>query len=535
MSTIASTASSIRGDLDGFFGLMVDNLLQFLVLLPLCTGLCGLPESFVLERIFPGAALSLLVGNLYYAWLARRLGQQTGKPLTALPFGINTVSLFAFVLFVMGPTYAELFPTLGTERASRVAWQVGLVACVLSGAIELLGGFVADWVRKVTPRAALLSTLAGIAIGLIAMEFVLKSFDKPLIALAPLAIVLVTYLGRVRWPLGLPGGFVAILVGTTVAWGLKLAGLPGGVPLGEGTLLAGAGFHPPVAAFGDLLSAFASPHVWSRLSVIVPMGLINVLGSLQNIESAEADGDRFPAFPCLAMNGVATLVAAGFGSCFPTTIYIGHPGWKRMGAGWAYSAMNGAFFALVAVTGLIGPLARVIPVEAAMAILVWIAVIITTQAFTATPKEHAPAVALGLLPGLAAWGWLLVELTASGFRFSGNSAASLPEIVEGLRKTTLPYVGGLLTLKAGFLFSATLLAAMGVFVVERKFLRAATWASIAAGLTLLGIMHTYTITAGAVREQMVPGAAWPVAIGYAGMALVFLLAALRARSEPKEH
>ena len=527
-----------RGDLDGFFGLMVDNLLQFLVILALTTGMCGLPAEFVLGRIFPGAALSLLVGNLYYAWLARRLALRTGRPVTALPYGINTVSLFAYVLFVMAPTYQELAATPGftPAAAGRVAWQVGLVACLLSGVIETLGGFVAEWVRKVTHRAALLSTLAGIAVGFISMEFILRSFDRPLVALAPLALVLVSYLARVRWPLGIPGGMLAVLLGTAIAWGLRLAGLPGGVAVGGGDLLAGAGWHPPVPAIGELLAALGSPHVWGRISIILPMGLINVLGSLQNIESAEAEGDRFPTRPCLVANGVGTLAAACLGSCFPTTIYIGHPGWKRMGAGWAYSAANGIFFTVVALGGLIGPIARIVPVEAAMAILVWIAVIITTQAFTATPREHAPAVVLGLLPGLAAWGWLLVELTVQGTSLAGHLAAGirLPAVVADLRHTTIPWVGGLLTLKAGFLFSATLLAAIGVFLAERRFGRAALWALVAAGLTGAGLMHAYTVTGGAVREEIRPGFAWPMALGYLACAAVFLAARYLARPVGEE-
>ncbi len=522
-----------RGDLDGFFGLMVDNLLQFLVILALCTSVCGFPAAFVTGTLFPAAAISLLVGNLYYAWLARRVARATGRRVTALPFGINTVSLFAFVLFVIGPTYAELAadPAFGAARAAKVAWQVGLVACLLSGVIELAGGLVGNWIRRVTPRAALLSTLAGIALGFISMEFTLRSFDRPLVAFAPLALVLVSYLGRMRWPLGLPGGFLAILVGTAVAWLLQLFGVAGGAALGGADLWAGAGFHPPVPVPGDVFAALASPHVWGRLSIIVPMGVINVLGSLQNVESAAADGDEFPTGPCLAVNGAATIVAAFFGSCFPTTIYIGGAGWKRMGAGWAYSAANGIFFAVVATTGLIGPIARLVPIEAAMAILVWIAVIITTQAFGATPRAHAPAVVLGLLPGLAAWGWLLVEMTISGARFGGHLAADVPlgAVIADLSRTTLPYVHGLLTLKSGFLFTATILSAIGVFLAERRFGWAAAWAAVGAGLSLLGLMHAYTITPGAVREELQPGVAWPMAAGYAAAAVVFLAARAFAR------
>ncbi len=512
-----------RGDLDGFFGLMVDNLLQFLVLLPLCVGVCGFPEEFVLSRIFPGAALSLVVGNLFYAWQARRLALATGKRVTALPYGINTVTLFAFVLFVMGPTYQELQanPAFGPEKAARVAWQVGLVACCIAGVIEICGGFIAAWVRRVTPRAALLSTLAGIALGFISMEFTLRSFDRPLVAFAPLALVLVSYLARMRWPLGLPGGMIAVVLGTAIAWGLHAAGLPGGVAVGGANLFAGAGFRPPIPSLTDLFAALGSPFVWDRIAIIFPMGLINVLGSLQNVESAEADGDKFDARSSLVANGIGSLVAAAFGSCFPTTIYIGHPGWKRMGAGWAYSAANGVFFAVVATTGLIAPIARIIPVEAAMSILVWIAIVITTQAFTATPREHAPAVVLGLLPGIAAWGWLLLETAFSAVLPRGG----LQQAVDALGAGTLPYVRGLLTLKAGFLFSATFLAAIGVFLAERRFGRAALWAGVAALFSALGLMHTYTVTPGAVREEILLFAAWPMALGYLSAAGIFLLAA----------
>ncbi|MCU0253827.1 MAG: NCS2 family permease [Acidobacteria bacterium] len=522
-----------RGDLDGFFGLMVDNLLQFLVILALCTGLAGMPADFVLGRIFPGAAFSLLAGNLYYAWLARSRAQATGRPHTALPFGINTVSLFAFVLFIIAPTYQELAarPEVGAERAATIAWQVGLVACLLSGLIEAAGALFAERVRRVTPRAALLSTLAGIALGFISMEFVLKTFDRPLVALAPLAIVLLTYLGRVTWPLGLPGGLIALLAGTGLAWGLAAAGVPGAPPLALTGLWEGAGLRLPRPAVSDLWSVLGSPFVWERMAIIVPMGLINVLGSLQNVESAEADGDAYPAGPALFVNGAATIVAAALGSCFPTTIYIGHPGWKRMGAGWAYSAWNGIFFAVIALTGLIGPIARIVPIEAAMAILVWIAVVITAQAFRATPAEHAPAVVIGMLPGIAAWGWFLIEMTFGAARARGwlPAAADLPAFVDGLAATTIPYVRGLLTLKAGFLFSATLLAAIAVELAERRFARAALWALVAATFAWTGLMHAYTLTPSAVREEIVPGQAWAVAVGYLLAAGAFLAAAALSR------
>jgi AGZA family xanthine/uracil permease-like MFS transporter len=360
------------------------------------------------------------------------------------------------------------------------------------------------------------------------MEFVLRTYEHPLVAFVPLAILLARYLGHARLPFGLPGGLLALIAGTAIAWTLHFLGVAGAPALG-GDLFPSVGFHPPIPSLGPLLAALGSPDVWGRISIIVPMGLINVLASLQCIESAEAEGDAFPAGSSLAVNGVATIAAACFGSCFPTAIYIGHPGWKRMGARWGYSVLNALFFTLVAFTGLIGSIARIIPIEAGMAILIWIAMVIVSQAFTATPKEHAPAVVLGLLPGLAAWGWLLVEMTQLGLKSAGELpwATGLPAIVTSLGASSIPYVRGLLALKSGFMFSAMFIAAIGVFLVERRLWTAALWSLAAAVFSILGLMHSYTLTPAAVREEILPGFAWEAAAGYLGMATVFGLLALR--------
>jgi AGZA family xanthine/uracil permease-like MFS transporter len=343
--------------------------------------------------------------------------------------------------------------------------------------------------------------------------------------MVPLGIILVTYFSRIRLPGGVPGGLVAVGAGTVLAWVFHWAGYAGGASWGGEVPTVSVGFYPPRPSVGGLWEALASPHVWGRISIILPMGLLNVLGSLQNVESAEAEGDAFPTGPSLAVNGLGSMAAACFGSCFPTTIYIGHPGWKRMGARWGYSILNGLFFTLVAMTGLMAAIARVVPIEAAMAILVWIAVIITAQAFGATPREHAPAVVLGLLPGLAAWGWLMIEVSQLGYKVSGALPwdRALGDLVGDLSAGTLPYVGGILTLRAGFMFSGLVLAAVGVYLVERRFGRAATWAGVGAALSLAGLMHSYSVTATAVREEIRPGFAWEMAAAY--LALAALLAA----------
>ena len=503
-----------RGDIDGFFGLALDNLVQLLLIDTLCRGVIGMPPELLYGRVLPGVAVSLLVGNLFYAWQARRLAASSGRTdICALPYGINTVSLFGHVFLVMLPAKLAA-QAAGAADPVRVAWQAGLVACLGSGVIELACAPVAERIRQATPRAALLSTLAGIALTFIALGFLFRAFARPVVGLTTLAIVLLTYFGRVRFRGGLPGGLVAVLVGVALAW------LTGIAPVGP--FPTGAGWHAPVPTFGDVLAGLDGHHLLAYLSVILPMGLFNVVGSLQNIESAEAAGDRFPTAPSLAVNGLGSVAAALFGSCFPTTIYIGHPGWKAMGARAGYSVLNGAFATIVCLTGTLAHIAWAVPVDAGMAIVLWIGLVITAQAFQATPREHAPAVVVGLLPGVAAWGALMAKngLRAAGVGLPGGPPFSPDLIGKFLASDT--WIHGAFALEQGFIFTSTVLAAITVGIIERRFQIAAGWAALGAVLSALGLVHAYRWTPGDTVIALTP--AWEWAIGYGAMALVFFLA-----------
>ena len=113
-----------------------------------------------------------------------------------------------------------------------MAWQAGWWPASCSGVIELAGALVAERIRRSTPRAALLSTLAGIALGFIAIGFLFRTFARPIVGLATLAIMLLTYFGRVAFHGGLPGGLVAVALGTVLAWLTGLAPV-GAAPAGR--------------------------------------------------------------------------------------------------------------------------------------------------------------------------------------------------------------------------------------------------------------------------------------------------------------
>jgi AGZA family xanthine/uracil permease-like MFS transporter len=513
----------VRGDLDGFFGLALDNLVQLLLIDVLCRTVLGFPAELVYGRILPAAAVSLLVGNLYYARQALRLAARTGRTdVCALPYGINTVSLFAYVFLVMWPAKLAA-EAAGADDPVRVAWRAGLVACLGSGLIEFGGAFVAERIRRMTPRAALLSTLAGIALTFISLGFIFRTYARPLVGLTTLGIVLLVYFGRVRFRGGIPGGLVAVALGTLLGW------LTGIAPAGAAPETR-AGFVPPLPVLGELAAAL-EPGTWlAYVSVIVPMGLFNVLGSLQNIESAEAAGDPYPTRPSLAVNGLGTIAAACFGSCFPTTIYIGHPGWKALGARAGYSVLNAAFFAAVGFTGTLAHIAWAVPIDAGMAIVIWIGMIITAQAFQATPREHAPAAVVGLLPAVAAWGALLAK---NGLRAAGVGAPGGPPFSTSLLEAFLrtdTWIHGAFALEQGFILTSMLLSAATVAIIERRFGAAAGWCGAAAALSLAGLMHSYRWTVGDTAMDLAP--AWPWAWGYAAMAALCLAA--RWITEPGE-
>jgi len=547
----------VKRDLDGFFGLFIDNLVQLLAIVYLCAsnvGMTGENSSFLYERILPGAAASILIGNLFYAWQAHRLAAATGRSdITALPYGINTPSLLVYIFFVMAPAYRQAVADGKTPHdATELAWQLGLVACLGSGLIELAGSFIAGWVRRHTPRAALLSTLAGIAIGFISMTFALQLFQSPLRAMLPLAIVLVTYFSRTSFPLGLPGGLIAVVAGTAIAWfvtvlNLDPASAPGWVT--EAAMktedvkssLQSLGFFPPRLFAGELFEVLSQPLMWTGfLSVIVPMGLFNIVGSLQNIESAEAAGDRFATGSSMAVNGVGTIVAALFGSCFPTTIYIGHPGWKGLGARAGYSTLNGLAITLIALTGSVAVINSIVPMEAGIAIVLWIGIIITAQAFQTTPCEHAPAVAVGLFPAIAAWGQTVVQgafFVAGGVTIQKLLVENPTALVNGF------LIHGMFVLERGYIFTCMILAALSACLIDRKFYAAAIWSLVGAAFALIGLTHAYQIQGNALDflymfQTPSAGAlayrATGIAVGYLMCAVAFAGMGWYASRHPRE-
>src|ERR1700760_4876275 len=152
-----------------------------------------MPDSLVFGRILPAAGLMLFLSTVYYAWLAYRLAARTGRDdVCALPSGISVPHMFIVVFVIMLPIAARTGdPVKG--------WEAGLTWVFVQSFVLMAGGFVAPIIRKITPRAALLGTLAGVSIAFISMRPALEMFMAPLIGVVCFAILLASWFGGVRY------------------------------------------------------------------------------------------------------------------------------------------------------------------------------------------------------------------------------------------------------------------------------------------------------------------------------------------------
>ena len=482
----------VRGDIDGFFALGLDNLVMLILMSNLCQGFLGFSPELFFGTILPASAVGLAIGNVYYWRQALRLAEHENRhDVCALPYGTSILTIIAFVFLAMFPAQQmALAEGLSKEEADLVAWRAGLLACFGSGLIEFFGSFIVYKLRDFTPRAALLSTLAGIGFAFIALDFVFRSYAFPLIGLTTLGLTIIVYYGGVRLKFGLPAGLVTLFLGTAIAWGLFYAGEPSVVaktPLQTSAL----GLYIPLPIVGDLWAAFEmAPRL---LPVLAPLGIIHLVLSLQIIESADAAGDRYPARSSLAMNGVGTIGAALFGSPFPTSLYIGHPGWKVLGARAGYSVLNALFIGAVCLSGTASILFYFIPVEAGMAILIWIGVSMMSQAFEVTQKKHVPAVVFGIIPVVGAYGALILK---HGLATAGTVAQTsfFNETVLRVMETSRTFFGtGAFAIEQGYVYTSLILSAATVFVIEKKFHYAALWFLAAAIGSATGLMHQYEL------------------------------------------
>src|SRR4029077_2048023 len=233
----------VPGDWSAFFGFGTNILVNLLTLTGLLRFVLKMPDSLVFGRILPATGLMLCMSTLYYAWLAYRLALKTGRnDVCALPSGISVPHMFIVTFVIMLPIASKTGDPIK-------GWEAGLTWVFIQSFVLMLGGLLGPIIRRVTPRAALLGTLAGVSITFISMAPALQMFMTPVIGITCFAIILLSWFGGIRYG-GVPAGLVAIAAGTLIAWGSTALGLN----YGDMTVQALAdsvtnfGFHLPSPA-----------------------------------------------------------------------------------------------------------------------------------------------------------------------------------------------------------------------------------------------------------------------------------------------
>jgi AGZA family xanthine/uracil permease-like MFS transporter len=488
------------GDLNAFFGLMLDNITNLVVLTGILVGVFGYPAGQVYSLMIPGTALGVLFGDAVYTWLAFRLAKQTGSSdVTAMPLGLDTPSTVGIATAVLGPVYLE-------TKDAVLTWQVGMATLMLIGVFKIILSFFGDWVRRRIPVAGLLGSLAGIGITLLAFFPIMKIFSAPVAGIASLGIILYAILAKRRLPLGIPGAFLAVVTGCFLYYLVGALGLFG-AGVSAPVLQFHASFPLPTIGFIHGLSQAVS-----YLPIAFPFALITIIGGINNTESARVAGDPYRTRDILLTEAAATVIAALFGGVAQSTPYIGHPAYKAMGGRAAYTLATGLFIGIGAALGVLPFVIEAIPEAVITPILLFVGIEIVTQAFVESPRKHAPAVALAILPSVG----YLVLTYASSLLGKLEPATVLPAALAA-EQNILRAVGN------GFVLTAILWGSMLADLIDGKTGRSAVYAFLCAALTLFGFIHSVAPSGEIYLPWRIHSSlTWQIALGYFLIGILFL-------------
>ncbi len=442
----------VRGDVGSFLRLALDNLAHLLLINALCRRVLGFNSELMYSQVLPGVAMSLLVGNCFYAWQAYEVAYLAlRKDFCALPYGLNTFGLIASVYLVMLPAkLAALEHGATPELAARMAWQAGLIACLGSGLIAFVGGLFGPFIRRCVPRTALIAATTGITLGFVVVPLLIMPWSPFTMGI----FVFFVCMGGKRIKNG-SAGLITIVIATVIAL------LNGVVPI-DGATIEGPHLYLPFAVIGDFLQAWHIDLFVKYLPIMIAMGLFNLFQSLEYVVEAEKAGNRYHSIPTLAASGFGCMTASLFGSCFSTSIANGHSAGKADGARFGFSILNAILFALAGFAGLFSAIFYVMPAAVAVVVILFATVVSVVGAYRTRPVREWLALAVGSLPGLLAglvWVFKMKPLDATA------------------------------VLNAFFLCPIVLTLAITA-IIARKFRQAAVWLAMGILLLLITLMRS---------------------------------------------
>jgi adenine/guanine/hypoxanthine permease len=525
VNTASKAPLFVSSDFNGFLGLLVDNLSVMAFLATALIGIFGFPADLVYTRMFPGTTLGVLLGNLAYFVMARKLAKRTGRiETTAMPLGVDAPTSIGMALLVLGPAFLSYKQSGMDEHAAAMAtWQLGMASLVVMGVFKTVLAFFGPVVQRHVPRAGLLGSIAGIALVLMGFLPLLEIMKVPVVGFAGLGVVLYALVARGHMPWNLPGVLVAFVVGLVLYEALG--------PLGW----LGHGYQPMAAwqwrfalPWPTLQWVHGLPLIVPYLPLILPFGLLMVVGGINVTESARAAGDDYNTRDILLVEALATLIAGCCGGVAQTTPYIGQPAYRAMGARTGYVLITGVVVGLGGIFGYLSNLVEMLPLAVLAPILVFVAISITTQAFEATPARYAPAVVFSFFPAIA--DMLAIKLGDPTYVAHEHFTALYKDASQGISELAVINVLG-----NGFIITAMIWASFVVAMIDRKPRRAAWIVLLGGALTLFGVIHSVVPTGSLYLPWMLDPASRSIALQFAAaygvLALVLIAFSWRQAQE----
>lgn len=448
----------IKEDIDAFFSLFQNNLANFVVIAITMLGM-GYPARIVYGMVIPGAAISVLFGNLYYAHMAKKLAVKENRTdVTALAYGISTPPMFIFL-------FGVLKPALDVSGDPDIAITIAIAAAFLAGVIEMLGSVIGPWLRNRLPRAAMLGALAGVAFSVIAGQMFFHTFESPAIGMFVMVIVFIGLLAQKKMPFRIPASLFAIIIGTVLAYATKTADVSA---IGEGLGHFGLYLPKPTLALFSGLKFLFGPMI-GLLAALIPISVYNFIETMNNVEAMASAGDEYDVREAQLVDGFGTVLGTFFGGVFPTTVYLASVSSKWLGGGRGYSIINGIIFFIASSLGVIAAMAAIIPLQVVAPILVFVGISMVSQTFTSIPERHYPAAILAMFPYLANY-------------LSTKFAGAAPDALDAVSPSVV-------ALGEGAMFTAIIFGALLVYIIDNEYKKAATTSFVAAMMAAFGFIH----------------------------------------------
>lgn len=506
----------VASDFNGFLGLLVDNLSVMAFLATALIGIFGFPADLVYTRMFPGTALGVLLGNLAYTVMARRVARRTGRAdTTAMPLGVDAPTSIGMALLVLGPAFLQYKQSGMDEHAAAIAtWQLGMASLVVMGVLKTVLSFFGSMVQRHVPRAGLLGSIAGIALVLMGFLPLVEIMKVPMVGFAGLGVVLYALIAHGRMPWNLPGVLVAFAISLLLYEVLGPFGW-----LGHGYHAVSAWQWRVALPWPTLQWIHGLPLTVPYLPLILPFGLLMVVGGINVTESARAAGDDYNTRDILLVEALATLIAGCCGGVAQTTPYIGQPAYRAMGARIGYTLIAGIVIGLGGVFGYLSNLVEMLPLAVLAPILVFVAIGITTQAFEATPARYATAVAFSFFPAIARM--VAIKLGDPTYVAPDHFNALYNDASQGISELAVINVLG-----NGFIITSMIWASFLVAMIDGKPRRAAWIVLLGGVLTLFGVIHSVTPAGNLYLPWLLDPMSRSIALQFAGAYLVLAVVLL---------